>query len=185
MPKAAPINADLIRAIFTYDPETGALIPKPTAPLVVRRTDANQWEVGRHRYSLHRLVWAYHHPENPNPQYVAFKEGWRNDPRIENLEAKDVHPRWEGHIKQTRARLSADGCIILAGDKSARANATTTPNLKPTPMSEVTNPQGLLRHTPIPKVRPIVDTSFVDEFEQSDFGARLNDTFDANDYDYQ
>jgi hypothetical protein len=175
MPKAAPINADLIRAIFTYDSETGELVPKPTAPLVVRRTDANQWEVGRHRYSLHRLVWAYHHPENPNPQYVAFKEGWRNDPRIENLEAKDVHPRWEGHTKQIRARLSADGHIILVGDKGAKAAATAKP--KPTPLSEVTNVQALARHAPkapsTPNIRPEVDTSWVDAFD------------DDKDFDYQ
>lgn len=171
MPKAAPINANLIRAIFTYDPDTGELIPKPTAPLVARRTDANQWEIGRHRYSLHRLVWAYHNPDNANPQYVAFKEGWRNDPRIENLEAKDVHPRWEGHVKQIRARLSADGHIILAGDRSARAKATA--KLNPTPLSKADNVQALVRHAPIQKVRPVVDTSWVDAFT------------DDKDFDYQ
>jgi hypothetical protein len=167
MPKAAPINADLIRALFTYDPDTGELIPKPTAPLVARRTDANQWEIGRHRYSLHRLVWAYHHPDNANPQYIVCKDGWRNNSRIDNLEAKDVHPRWEGHVKQVKARLSVDGHIILAGDRGARAAATA--NLKPVPLSKTDNMQALVRHAPkapnTANTRPEVDTSWVDAFD--------------------
>jgi hypothetical protein len=116
MPKAAPINADLIRAIFTYDPATGALIPKPTAPLVARRTDKYQWGIGAHRYSLHRLVWAYHHPENPNPTYIACKDYNRYNTRIENLEAKDVHPRWEGHTKKINATLDEHGRIVYVTD---------------------------------------------------------------------
>jgi hypothetical protein len=116
MPKAAPINADLIRAIFTYDPETGALIPKPTANLTARRTSNRQWEVGRHRYSLHRLVWAYHHPENPNPNYITFKDFSDYNPRIENLEARDVHPRWEGHTKKINATLDEFGRIVYVVD---------------------------------------------------------------------
>lgn len=171
MPKAAPINADLIRTIFTYDPATGELVPKPTAPLVARRTDASQWEVGRYRYSLHRLVWAYHHPENANPQYIVFKDGWRNNPRIENLEAKNVHPRWEGYTKQVKVRLGADGRIILVGNKVVGAD--TDPTRKPIAMSEVNNVQALARHNPVPKVRPVIDTSWVDAFN------------DDKDFDYQ
>jgi len=116
MPKAAPINDTLIRAIFTYDPETGALNPKPTATLVARRTDKHQWEVGAHRYSLNRLVWAYHHPENPNPKYVAYKDSNRFNTRIENLEAKEVHPRWEGHTKKVNATLDEQGRIVYVVD---------------------------------------------------------------------
>jgi hypothetical protein len=168
MPKAAPINADLIRAVFTYDPETGALTPKPTAPLVVRRTDVCQWEVGKHRYSLHRLVWAYHHPENPNPVYITFKDGWRTNTRIENLEAKNVHPRWEGHAKQIKVKLSPDGHMILVGAEAPRANAGVTP--KPTPLSKINSIQELVRHPPkVPDTRPATDTSWVDAFEDDGF----------------
>ena len=174
MPKAAPINPDLVRAIFTYDPETGELTPRSTAPLVARRTDASQWELGRHRYSLHRLVWAYHNPDNANPQYIVFKDGWRNNSRIENLEAKNVHPRWEGHVKQVKARLSADGHIILAGAKAAaNPDPSLDRNLKPTPLSKAENVQALVRHAPTPKVHPVIDTTWVDAFN------------DDNDFDYQ
>ena len=168
MPKAAPINADLIRAIFTYDHDTGELVPKPTATLVARRTDANQWGVGQHRYSLHRLVWAYHHPENANPQYIVFKDGWRNNSRIENLMAKDVHPRWEGHVKQVKAKLSADGHILPVGASGGKRLGVANPSPKQVLLSKVDSVQALVRNPPTPKVHPVIDTAWVDAFDTGD-----------------
>jgi hypothetical protein len=118
MPKAAPINADLIRAIFTYNPTTGHLIPKPTAALTARRINSKQWQVGASTYSIHRLVWAYHHPENPNPPYITFKDVSAYNPRIENLVAKNVHPRWEGYPKRINAVFDEYGRIVLVEDNN-------------------------------------------------------------------
>ena len=148
MPKAAPINANLIRAIFTYDPTTGELTPKPTATLTARRTDKRQWKVGEYRYSLNRLVWAYHHPENPNPQYIACKDHNLCNTRIENLEAKDVHPRWENHIKQIKVRFDADGYIVPV-------EAQPQPKTKPASLQTFVRIPVLTK----PSVPP-VDTTF-------------------------
>jgi hypothetical protein len=111
MPAAAPISPHLVRTLFDYDPTTGALIPKPTAQTAARKTDKRQWEVGAYRYSLHRLVWAWHNPDNPNPKYITFKDSDATNTRIENLHAQNVHPRWVGHTKQTRARIDASGNV--------------------------------------------------------------------------
>ena len=177
MPKAAPLNHDLLRSIFLYDPQTGELHPKTTATRLARRTDKRQWEIGPYRYSLHRLVWAYHHPENPNPKYVGFKnyaptDTGANRTCIENLVAKDVHPRWEGHVKQVRAKLDKHGHIVVAG---AAPRTSASP-----PLQAIARIPVFVRPP-----APTIDTSFVDEFDRGDFGARPGDTFDANDYDYQ
>jgi hypothetical protein len=111
MPAAAPINPVLIRSIFDYESVTGNLIPKPAAKNVAYKTARNQWAIGQYRYSLHRLVWAWHNPDNPNPRYITFKDSMCNNTRIENLHAQDVHPRWVGHKKQRKAKLDADGNI--------------------------------------------------------------------------
>ena len=183
MPSENIINPDLIRAIFTYDPETGALIPKPTADLVARqihaprRMDTHQWEVGKHRYSLHRLVWAYHHPENPNPKYVGRRSSSPFESRIEHLYASDVHPRWIGNRKQVRARIDSDGRITIVGAPPPAPDAT--PQSAPSLQAIARIPVS------VRPPAPTIDTSFVDEFDQGDFGARPGDTFDANDYDYQ
>lgn len=111
MPAPAPIAPDLVRALFNYDPTTGQLVPKPAADRAARRTAADQWEVGRHRYALHRLIWAWHHPEAPNPYCVQFIDGNRRNTRIENLYAVPTNPRWAERPKQFRATLHEDGSI--------------------------------------------------------------------------
>lgn len=105
MPRAARIDPQTILAIFDYDPETGALHLKPGMQHAARKTDKRQWEIGAHRYSLHRLVWAWHHPENPNPKFVTFRDGVSATTRIENLRGTNEHPRWAGHVKQSTTHL--------------------------------------------------------------------------------
>jgi hypothetical protein len=109
MPAPAPINPLLLHTIFTYDASFGSVVPKPTAKNAARRTARTQWEIGAYRYSLHRLIWAMHNPDKPNPFSVQFRDGDRNNTRIENLYAIDTNPRWLGHVKQQRVRLNADG----------------------------------------------------------------------------
>lgn len=114
MPSAIRIDPNLILALFDYNPDSGALTLKPTMPKAARKTDTRQWEIGHHRYSLHRLVWAWHHPENPNPKYITFKDSNTHNTKIENLHARDSHPRWEGHVKQRPAKLDTQGRVIFA-----------------------------------------------------------------------
>lgn len=121
MPKAAPIDPQTILAIFDYDPTTGALLPKLGMGKAVRQTDTRQWEIGRHRYSLHRLVWAWHNPNQPNPKYVTFKDSNCYNTRIENLRATSTHPRWAGHTKQRKALLdTATGAITFIDPLDAK-----------------------------------------------------------------
>lgn len=112
MPLPAKINQHLVRALFDYDTQTGALIPKPTAGRAARRADKNQWEIDGRRYSIHRLVWAWHNPKEPNPYVVSFIDGDKTNTRIENLKALHEHPRWVGHVKQVRMKMDKYGNLI-------------------------------------------------------------------------
>ena len=112
MPAPRPIDPEVILALFDYDASSGQLRPKPHATRAVRKTDRNQWEIGEHRYVLHRLIWAIHNPDNANPYAVQFKDGDRTNTRIENLTAIKTNPRWIGHKKIRRARLNDDGMLI-------------------------------------------------------------------------
>lgn len=115
MPKAATINPDLIRILFDYNPETGHLTPKPTTTRCARRVNSKQWEINGCQFSIHRLVWAWHHHTDAkaaNPRYIKFKDGDRTNTRIENLEGHHQHPRWENHKKQRRVRLDENGNIM-------------------------------------------------------------------------
>lgn len=116
MARTARIDPQTILAIFDYDPVTGALHPKPGMEHMARKTDKRQWEVGAHRYSLHRLVWAWHHPDNPNPKFVTFRDGVGTTTRIENLHGTNEHPRWAGHVKQRRGTLDEMGRVLIDGD---------------------------------------------------------------------
>jgi hypothetical protein len=112
MPAPAPINPTLVRSLFRYDPNTGELIPTQLAPNAARKTDRYQWEVGAHRYSLHRLVWAYHNPDTPNPYCVQFKDGDKTNTRIENLSVIHTNPRWVNHQKQQPLKITASGKVL-------------------------------------------------------------------------
>ena len=112
MPAPAPIDPKLIRALFRYDPTLGQLTPNPLTPNAVHRTGRYQWAVGAFRYSMHRLIWAYHNPKHPNPYCVQFIDGDRNNARIENLRAIHTNPRWANHVKQVPMRITADGLVI-------------------------------------------------------------------------
>jgi hypothetical protein len=112
-----------------------------------------QWWLGGGTYSVHRLVWAWHNPDNANPAYIKFVDGDRTNTRIENLEAKNVHPRWEGHVKHN-ATIDAYGNITILNFPKTNAKP------KRTFLETI--------YTPKPKpVAPVIDTSFVDELEAS------------------
>jgi len=113
MPKALSANPILVRTLFSYDYATGNLVPKPTAKPAARRVNSKQWEFGAGTYSMHRLVWAYHNPDNANPRYIRFKDGNPRNTRIENLYARNTHPRWEGYTKQVNAQFDEYGRIVI------------------------------------------------------------------------
>jgi hypothetical protein len=152
MPKALPIHPDLLHIIFDYDAETGQLIPKPTAERAARRKDKLQWEIGASRYSLNRLVWAWHNPYDPNPYAIQHRDGDRYNTRIENLYPIPTHPRWVNHVKQIPAKLdSHTGAITLLGELP-RTQSPTTPPHQPR--------MGLTPTAPKPPARAPLDTGF-------------------------
>ena len=161
MPKAVPINPDLIRAIFDYDPTTGTLTPKPTCPLVARRTDRNKWEINGHRHVLHRLVWAWHNPHDPNPYSVQFHDMDRNNTRIENLYPIPTNPRWIGHVKQIKGKFDRHGRVVLAGD-TTNAN---TPDEGAQPALRGPTPRELRLAKLREAAATAMDTSFISELE--------------------
>lgn len=148
MPKAAPINPTLLHAIFDYDTDTGTLTPKPTAANAARRTDKNQWEVSGHRYLMHRLVWAWHNPDNPNPYSVQFKDGDRTNSHIENLFPIHTNPRWLGHVKQVKGHIDSNGNVVLRGHTNIQEAAH----------------DYVAKLPPVPP-KPVVDASFIEELE--------------------
>lgn len=106
MPAAAPFkNPKMLHAFFTYDPDTGKLHPKEGADIarklgmpVIKRTNNTQYRVEGYARSHHRIIWAMHHPEDPNPRYIRFLDGNKDNTRIENMMGTDVSRRWEGYI---------------------------------------------------------------------------------------
>lgn len=127
MPKALPINPDLVRALFSYNRTTGTLTTKPPADVAARRINSKQWEFGAGTYSMHRIVWAYHNPDNANPRYVRFRDGDPSNTRIENLYAHNTHPRWEGHVKQINAQFDEHGRIVITSDCVVASNGALIP----------------------------------------------------------
>jgi len=115
MPAPSKINPALVQILFDYNPDTGELIPKPTTHRAAYRTAKNQWEIGEHRYTTHRLIWAWHNPNNANPYAVQFIDGDQNNTRIENLHAIHTNPRWLDHNKKQRMYMRADGTIVPMG----------------------------------------------------------------------
>ena len=136
MPKALPINPDLVRALFSYNHATGNLTTKPLAAVAARRINSKQWEFGAGTYSMHRIVWAYHNPDNANPKYIKFKDGNSNNPRIENLIARSTNPRWDGHIKKIDAEFDEYGRIVTPSACVVAANGALIPKHLITAMSE-------------------------------------------------
>lgn len=116
MARTARIDPQTILALFDYDPTLGTLRLKSGMEHAARKTDKRQWQVGAHRYSLHRLIWAWHHPDKPNPKFVTFRDSDHTNTRIENLHGTNEHPRWAGHVKQRQGTLDEMSRIILAGD---------------------------------------------------------------------
>lgn len=146
MPKAAPINPDLIRAIFAYDPATGHLIPNKLGAKPASLTSRNprQWLVGVHRYREHRLVWAWHHPDDPNPYSVQFIDENPNNSRIDNLRPIATNPRWLGHVKQAKVHLDSYGRVV-----DPKAPALPPPNVPVRPRaSELLNPKPVTSTSP-------------------------------------
>lgn len=130
MPAPAPINPDLVRALFDYDPETGQLIPKPTAKRAAYRKSSTQWEIGAHNHSTHRLIWAWHNPQMPNPYGVKFRDNDTKNTRIENLYAIQTNPRWADHVKQVKMKITADGQVVPVGKMPVLKEAVS-PSVEP------------------------------------------------------
>ena len=92
MAKALPSQSRL-RELFTYEPQTGALVRRVTqrrwkAGTVAGATGANGYqsvEVDGNRYYAHRLIWMYVHGEDPAALQVDHKDLNRLNNRIENL----------------------------------------------------------------------------------------------------
>lgn len=131
MPAPAKINPSLVQILFDYNPDTGELIPKPTTRRAAYRTAKNQWEIGEHRYTTHRLIWAWHNPDNPNPYAVQFIDGDQNNTRIENLRAIHTNPKWLDHTKKTRMYMRADGTIVPMGSTRKQPPTPTATEPKP------------------------------------------------------
>jgi hypothetical protein len=136
MPKALRINPDHVRTLFSYNRATGKLTVNPTSNATVRRVNSKQWEFGAGTYSMHRLVWAYHNPDNANPRYIQFRDGDPSNTRIENLYARSTHPRWEGHTKQADAQFNEYGHIIVMSTCVEAANGALIPKHLLAAMSE-------------------------------------------------
>ena len=101
----------LLEQLFIYHPKSGTLTIRPkqdTAPTAVqavrvRRISTSQYQIDDKQVRLHRIVWAMHHPENPNPRYVRFADGNTANTRIENLRSSRRNPRWLEHYSERRA----------------------------------------------------------------------------------
>lgn len=156
MPLPAKIHPHLVRALFDYDYLSGALTPKPTAVRAARRTDKYQWEIDGRRYSTHRLIWAWHNPQAPNPYVVSFIDGDKTNTRIENLKALHEHPRWVGHVKQVRMKMDKYGNLIDPKNPQA-----TAPQPDPNQIAE-----AKIRASKLRLLKHLNKTPKLDNFEE-------------------
>ncbi len=97
-PTKPPLDPIALRHQFIYNPTTGRIRPKPTPtrpdlpkPVQVR---SRYWRVDHttNAYATHRIIWALHHPEFPNPKHVTCLDWDYNNLRIENLHGSDSWP---------------------------------------------------------------------------------------------
>ena len=102
-PPKPPLDPMALRHQFTYNPVTGRIKPKPTPtrpdlpkPVQVR---SRYWRVDEstNTYPTHRIIWALHHPEYPNPKHVTCNDWDYNNTRIENLIGTDTWPPKHTH----------------------------------------------------------------------------------------
>lgn len=189
MPKALTINHTLVCALFAYNPLTGNLTPKPTANAAARRINSKQWEfgAGTHAgiYSMHRIVWAYHNPDDANPRYIRFRDGDQRNTRIENLYAKNTHPRWEGYTKQSDAQFDEYGRVVWPDTCVEASDGALIPkHLLATMSAEDRERFGVDgTRTPEPQ-NPHTDASWADDFELPNPKPKPRNS-DGTDYDYQ
>lgn len=179
MPAPKPVNPTLMHTLFAYNPTTGELEQKPPAARAARKINRTQWEIGPHKYSVHRIIWAMHNPDTPNPQVVGFRDGNTANTRIENLFATGLYARGGAATDGKPERLVRgmtrdkdtgkifmsfmhDGVMVSLGPfdtttqamtaKRTYAAPPTTPELEPTQPAE-------------PEAIDTVDTSFIAELE--------------------
>lgn len=89
------IDAHLVRRLFNYNPTTGKLTVKDEYKhLPVFLVTGRSVFIYNINYSLHNLVYAWHNPDEPQPQWVKFIDGNPKNTRIENLYPLTKDKNW-------------------------------------------------------------------------------------------
>lgn len=89
------IDAHLLRKICDYDPIKGKLRKKKEYKhLPLSAASGNTLSVYGVHYSMQNLVYAWHNPDEPQPQWVKFIDGNPRNTRIENLYPFTIDKNW-------------------------------------------------------------------------------------------
>lgn len=96
MPAKPLPSVDELRAMFSYDPETGRMtnrVSRPPRGAIGAFSEYTPKDVGAYRmvairgarYRAHRVIWALHHGIDPGPLDIDHINGDRQDNRAGNL----------------------------------------------------------------------------------------------------
>lgn len=128
MPACNKIPLNDVQTLLSYDKATGTLVLKdPDTPRkVCRPHTTSQWSIHGKHYSTHRLIWALHNPDNPNPRYVEHLDGDLDNHCIENL-AEGLFVGVGGALKKTISRPRGPSAITAEEARRLPSGITYNP----------------------------------------------------------
>jgi hypothetical protein len=122
--KEAALDAETLRKLLDYDPETGIFRRKVAPRNGIKVGDVagtnhayGYIEIGIfwHRYYAHRLAWLHVHGQWPAAD-IDHKNGRRDDNRISNLRAVS---RRENGLNREKLKANTSGCCGVSFHKAA------------------------------------------------------------------
>ena len=133
MKPAIPIDIELVRSRYDYDPSTGILTSKRTGKPITTTVGKGylSCRINKRQVAGHRVIWAIHYGEDPGDMIVDHIDMDRSNNRISNLRLVNnadnifnnrflciqrVGKRWRARVTRGKAVcLGTYDCPLIAG----------------------------------------------------------------------
>ena len=132
-----PIDIEMMRRFFSYDPDTGVITWRETRGKGMSGCAAGtkNYEgyirihcMGR-SYKAHRIAWALFHNEQP-PVYIDHINGQRDDNRINNLRACKNQENCQNSRMPKHNSTGYKGVAVCGNPETGRFRAYISPHRK-------------------------------------------------------